>query len=315
MKNILVTGGAGFIGNHLCKKLLDEGNYVVCVDNFCSSKPKVVDKLCENSNYEFVELDVASSEFCVFLSDFGNIDEIYHLACPASPKYYQRDPMGTIKTCVNGTINVLDYARKGCVKVLFTSTSEIYGDPLVHPQTEEYRGNVNTLGPRACYDEGKRLAETIMMEYLRLYGVDVKIVRIFNTYGPGMDVDDGRVLTNFVIQALKGDPLSVYGDGSQTRSFCYIDDMVRGLMLMMESKEHGPINLGNQYEITIDYLADLVIMLSRSTSGIKNYFLPTDDPIRRQPDITKAMEKLQWKPEICLEDGLKNMIEEFKRYL
>ena len=312
---MLVTGGSGFIGSHLCKKLLQDGHQVLCVDNFCSSDPAVVEvnELYENSNYEFIEMDITSPEFPLFLSSTIQVEAIYHLACPASPKYYQKDPLHTIKTCIDGTINVLNYARSCGAKVLFTSTSEIYGEPLEHPQTEEYRGNVNTLGIRACYDEGKRLAETIMIEYNRLYGLDVKIVRIFNTYGEGMNRDDGRVLTNFIKQALAGETVTIYGDGKQTRCFCHVEDMVRGLIMMMGSTETGPINLGGTDEITIGYAASMVIGMTGSDSRKKKISLPSDDPTRRRPDTTKARDKLGWSPEISFPDGLRRMIEYLKK--
>jgi UDP-glucuronate decarboxylase len=243
------------------------------------------------------------------LYNFKDIDQIYHIACMASPKYYQSFPLQTIKTCVNGTINILDCARRNYAKVLFTSTSEIYGEPLEHPQAESYRGNVNTLGIRSCYDEGKRIAETIMMEYLRLYNVDIKIVRLFNTYGPGMNKMDGRVVSNFINQALSNTKITIYGDGNQTRSLCYIDDTVDGLVKMMNSNENGPINLGNPHEHNINYIADLIIKLSNSTSIKENLPIQNDDPTRRCPDIKKAVTLLEWEPKVMLEDGLKRTIQ------
>jgi UDP-glucuronate decarboxylase len=308
---ILVTGGSGFIGSNLCRKLLKDGHKVYCFDNLYSGYVENIEDLKSNDNFKFFKVDITSDEF---FEDTGNIDEvdmIYHLACPASPKYYQRTPINTINTCIKGTINVLDYAVSVNAKVLFTSTSEVYGEPLYHPQKETNRGNVNTLGIRACYDEGKRLAETIMMEYMRLYDLDIKIVRIFNTYGPGMHKDDGRVITNFIKQAFSNIQLTVYGDGTQTRSLCYIDDMIDGLIKMMESEEHGPINLGNPEEHNINYLANLVISLTGSTNGITNLCLPEDDPTRRCPDITKAINLLKWVPTTCLSVGLSNTINSF----
>lgn len=304
---ILVTGGAGFIGNHLCRFLLKEGHKVICVDNLCSGYSENIDDLHMYENFSFLKLDITTSMFMLY--NFKNIDQIYHLACMASPKYYQSFPLQTIKTCVNGTINILDYARRNYAKVLFTSTSEIYGEPLEHPQSETYRGNVNTLGIRSCYDEGKRIAETIMMEYNRLYNVDTKIVRLFNTYGPRMNKQDGRVISNFIHQALSNSKITIYGDGSQTRSLCYIDDTVDGLVKMMNSNENGPINLGNPCENNINYIADLIIKLSNSTSIKENLPIPNDDPTRRCPDITKAITLLGWEPKVTLEDGLKLTIQ------
>jgi UDP-glucuronate decarboxylase len=304
---ILVTGGAGFIGNHLCRFLLKKGHKVICVDNLCSGYSENIDDLQMYENFKFLKLDITAPMFMLY--NFKDIDQIYHLACMASPKYYQSFPLQTIKTCVNGTINILDYARKNYAKVLFTSTSEIYGEPLEHPQPESYKGNVNTLGIRSCYDEGKRIAETIMMEYLRLYNVDIKIVRLFNTYGPGMNKMDGRVVSNFIHQALLNSKITIYGDGNQTRSLCYIDDTIDGLVKMMNSNENGPINLGNPYEHNINYIANLIIKLSNSTSIKENLLIQNDDPTRRCPDITKAVTLLEWEPKVMLEDGLKRTIQ------
>lgn len=308
---ILVTGGAGFIGNHLCRQLLKQGHGVVCVDNLYSGRLENIKDLLENKLFLFIEVDITSSRFLKKMVSIV-MDEIYHLACPASPKYYQSTPFDTIKTCVHGTMNVLDYARFCGAKVLFTSTSEVYGEPLEHPQKESYRGNVNTLGIRACYDEGKRMAETLIMEYHRLYNLNVKIVRIFNTYGPGMSNEDGRVVTNFIGQALENKSLTIYGDGTQTRSLCYIDDMINGLCLMMDSTELGPINLGNPEEHSINYLADLIINLTNSKSEKKYFSLPEDDPSRRCPDTTYATNLLNWKPLVNLEEGLKTTIGMFQ---
>jgi UDP-glucuronate decarboxylase len=304
---ILVTGGAGFIGNHLCRFLLKKGHKVICVDNLCSGYSENIDDLQMYENFKFLKLDITTPMFMLY--NFKDIDQIYHLACMASPKYYQSFPLQTIKTCVNGTINILDYARRNYAKVLFTSTSEIYGEPLEHPQSESYKGNVNTLGIRSCYDEGKRIAETIMMEYLRLYNVDIKIVRLFNTYGPSMNKQDGRVVSNFIHQALLNSKITIYGDGNQTRSLCYIDDTVDGLVKMMNSKENGPINLGNPKEHNINYIADLIIKLSNSTSIKENLPIRNDDPTRRCPDITKAITLLEWEPKVMLEDGLKHTLQ------
>lgn len=312
--NIIVTGGAGFIGNHLCRYLINQGNNVICIDNLYSGMYKNIEDITSNKFY-FKKIDVTKK---IDIVDYvkkkfnGKVDQIYHLACPASPKFYQKDPIKTIKTCVNGTINILDVAKYYNASVLLSSTSEIYGEPLEHPQTEEYRGNVNTLGIRACYDEGKRIAETIMMEYYRLYKTDIKIVRIFNTYGPNMSIYDGRVVINFIQQALNEKDITIYGNGSQTRSFCYISDTVRGLVNMMNSKHTGPFNIGNPTENTVHELAELIIKLTNSKSSIKYNDLPQDDPARRCPDIKKAIEKLNWMPYINLEDGLKKTIESLK---
>lgn len=308
---ILVTGGAGFIGNNLCRYLLNQGHSVVCVDNLYSGHLENIKDLKDNKLFLFIEVDITSSYFLEKMAPIV-VDVVYHLACPASPKYYRSFPLNTIKTCIHGTMNVLDYTRTCGAKILLTSTSEIYGEPLEHPQKESYRGNVNTLGIRSCYDEGKRLAETLMMEYHRLYNLRVKIVRIFNTYGPGMNKNDGRVVTNFIGQALDDKPITIYGSGTQTRSLCYISDMVNGLCLMMESSEIGPINLGNPEEHNINYLADLIIKLTDSKSEKKNALLPDDDPTRRCPDTTKAFQLLGWKPLVNWEEGLKKTIEMFE---
>jgi UDP-glucuronate decarboxylase len=305
---ILVTGGAGFIGNHLCRRLLKDGHYVVCVDNLYSGHVKNIEDMKDNDRFIFLKVDIVSDEFIDLLSEMDEADAIYHLACPASPKFYQLFPLLTIETCIKGTTNVLDYAVYVKAKVLFTSAAEVYGESFEHPQTEEYRGNVNTLGIHACYNEGKRLAETIIMEYNRLYNMDVKIVRIFNTYGPGME---GMIITNFIKQALSNKPLTIYGDGSHTMSLCYIDDMVDGLVKMMKSEEKGPINLGNPDEISIKNLANLVIELTSSKSKTLNYYLPCDNTSRVCPVITKARELLGWDPEVVLSVGLLMMLEAF----
>lgn len=305
---ILVTGGVGFIGNHLCRNLIEKGHQVICVDNLSSSIKNNISDLLSNKNFKFLEGDIVSPLFYQTMCKATHIDQIYHLACPASPKYYQADPLKTVQTCVTGTINVLKLAKHFNSTVLLTSTSEIYGEPLKHPQKEDYRGNVNTLGIRACYDESKRLAETLMMEYHRLYNVDVKIVRIFNTYGPKMNPNDGRVVPNFISQCLLNKDITVYGSGSQTRSFCYIDDMLIGLILTMNSDHIGPFNLGNPEEYTIVDLALMIKKLTKSKSNIVYKDLPQDDPTRRCPNIDKAKSLLSWVPKINLESGLGEVI-------
>jgi len=304
---VLVTGGAGFIGSHICERLLNDGYDVLCVDNYYSSTKDNITHLLDHPRFELLRHDVT---FPLYVE----VDEIYHLACPASPIHYQRDPVQTTKTAVHGSINMLGLAKRTGAKILLTSTSEVYGDPLVHPQTEDYWGNVNPIGPRACYDEGKRAAETLFFDYRRQHGLPIKVVRLFNTYGPRMHPRDGRVVSNFIMSALEGRPLSVYGDGSQTRSFCYVDDLVEGLISMMNSPEDvvGPINLGNPGEFTIAELADLVLQQIPSPAGIEHLPLPADDPIRRQPDITRAKETLGWQPTIPLADGLTRTIEYFR---
>lgn len=307
MKKTLVTGGAGFIGSHLCKKILDLGKKVICLDNMFTGTYDNISELYSNPNFEFINANVIHPLQL-------DVDEIYNLACPASPIQYQYDPIMTTKTSFLGALNVLDLAKRNGAKVLQASTSEIYGDPLVHPQTEDYRGNVNTIGPRACYDEGKRVAETLFSDYRRLYGVDTKIVRIFNTYGPHMLENDGRVVSNFIMQALGEKPLTIYGDGSQTRSFCYVDDLVNGLISMMEtdSKVSGPINLGNPREMTVIELAKMIIKKTGSSSKIVFDKLPEDDPVKRKPNIDLAIKALQWKPIVPIEDGLDRTIGYFK---
>lgn len=309
MKAILVTGGAGFIGSHLCKCLIENGNKVICLDNMFTGTYRNILDLFSNPNFMFVNADVMNP----FHFD---VDEIYNLACPASPIQYQYDPIMTTKTSFLGALNALELAKETKAKVLQASTSEIYGDPRVHPQTEDYRGNVNTLGPRACYDEGKRVAETLFSDYNRQYGVNAKIVRIFNTYGPHMLENDGRVVSNFIVQALTNKPLTIYGDGSQTRSFCYVDDLVSGMILMMRSKNtFGPINLGNPQEITILELANMIIDKTKSNSKIVFEALPKDDPCKRKPDITKAKHLLNWNPSITIDEGLDLTISYFKNRL
>jgi UDP-glucuronate decarboxylase len=303
----LVTGGAGFIGSHLCERLLADGYDVLCVDNYYSSTKDNIAHLLSNPRFEVIRHDIT---FPLYVE----VDEIYHLACPASPIHYQRDPVQTTKTAVHGSINMLGLAKRTGANILLTSTSEVYGDPLVHPQTEEYWGNVNPIGPRACYDEGKRAAETLFFDYRRQHNVNIKVVRLFNTYGPRMHPQDGRVVSNFIMSALTNTPLSVYGKGEQTRSFCYVSDLINGLIAMMNSDDSvtGPINLGNPGEFTIGELADMVIEQTQSRSTIEYFPLPVDDPIRRQPDITKAKNVLGWEPTIPLTEGLATTIAYFK---
>lgn len=303
----LVTGGAGFIGSHLCERLLDDGYDVLCVDNYYSSTKDNIAHLLSNPRFEVIRHDVT---FPLYVE----VDEIYHLACPASPVHYQRDPVQTTKTAVHGSINMLGLAKRTGAKILLTSTSEVYGDPTVHPQPEDYWGNVNPIGPRACYDEGKRAAETLFFDYHRQHVLKIKVVRLFNTYGPRMHPHDGRVVSNFVVSALADKPLTVYGNGEQTRSFCYIDDLIDGLVAMMHSSDDviGPINLGNPGEFTIAELADLVIAETGTKGGIEYRPLPQDDPVRRQPDITRAKTILGWEPKIPLADGLKRTVEYFR---
>lgn len=311
MKRILVTGGAGFIGSHLCERLIEEGNRVICLDNFLTGRKENIARLMENEHFDLVEHDI------MYPYHIDPVDEIYHLACPASPVHYQNDPIRTMKTSVLGSYHALGMAKKHGAKILLASTSEIYGNPLVHPQPEGYWGNVNTIGPRSCYDEGKRCAETLFMDYHRQEKVRIKIVRIFNTYGPGMLPDDGRVISNFILQALQNRDITIYGDGSQTRSFQYINDLTEGLIKMMSTKDSftGPVNIGNPREFTIKELAEKIVALSGSTSKLVYKPLPVDDPKQRQPDITLAREMLGWEPTIRLEEGLTRMISFFKEKL
>ena len=308
MKKILVTGGAGFIGSHLCERLLKEGNEVICLDNFFTGSKDNIVHLMNNPYFEVIRHDIEEPILI-------EVDEIYNLASPASPIHYQKDPVKTVRTNVMGAINVLDIAKRTGARVLQASTSEVYGDPEIHPQVEEYRGNVNPIGPRACYDEGKRCAETLFFDYYREYGVDIRVVRIFNTYGPRMAINDGRVVSNFIIQALKNEDITIYGDGSQTRSFCYVNDLVDGLIKMMKSDIIGPVNLGNPGEFTIFELAEKIINLINSKSKIIFRPLPQDDPKQRKPDISKAKKYLNWQPKIGLEEGLAKTIQYFKRKL
>lgn len=298
-KRVLITGGAGFIGSHLCKRLLDRGDEVLCLDNFFTGAKENIRDLLDNNHFELMRHDVT---FPLYVE----VDEIYNLACPASPIHYQFDPVQTTKTSVHGAINMLGLAKRVRAKILQASTSEVYGDPTVHPQPEEYWGHVNPLGSRACYDEGKRCAETLFFDYHRQHQVRIKVARIFNTYGPNMHPHDGRVVSNFIVQALRNNPITVYGDGSQTRSFCFVDDLVEGLIRLMESDDSvtGPINLGNPTEFTIRQLAELVIEMTGSRSKIEVHPLPADDPRQRQPDISRAETHLDWKPSVELKDGL-----------
>jgi len=310
MKRILITGGAGFLGSHLCERLLREGNDIICLDSYFTGDKKNIVHLIGLPNFELIRHDIINP---IYLE----VDEIYNFACPASPLHYQFNPIKTIKTNVMGVINVLGIAKRTKAKVLQASTSEIYGDPEAHPQTESYWGRVNPIGIRSCYDEGKRAAECLMMDYRRQNSVNTKIVRIFNTYGPRMAIHDGRVVSNFIIQALQGKNITIYGDGAHTRSFCYVDDLVEGLIRMMNSADefYGPVNIGNPEEFTILQLAQLIIQLTKSNSGIDFKPLPADDPAQRKPDITLAREKLGWYPKIGLEEGLLSTIKYFRDVL
>jgi UDP-glucuronate decarboxylase len=309
-RRILVTGGAGFIGSHLCKALLEQGNEVLCVDNFFTGTRHNVYPLLDDKRFELMRHDVT---FPLFVE----VDEIYNLACPASPIHYQHDPVQTTKTSVHGSINMLGLAKRLRAKILQASTSEVYGDPEIHPQLESYWGNVNPVGPRSCYDEGKRCAETLFFDYHRQHRLQIKVVRIFNTYGPNMHPDDGRVVSNFILQALRGEDITLYGDGSQTRSFCYVDDLVSGLMKMMGTPETvtGPVNMGNPDEFTIRELAEMVITLTGSPSKLVFRELPQDDPKRRRPDIGSARLLLGWEPTTAVTDGLKATIAYFEEML
>jgi len=309
-KRILVTGGAGFLGSNLCKSLLDEGNRVVCLDNFVTGSRQNIAALLGNPAFSLLKQDVCEP---VTL----DVDQIYNLACPASPVHYQSDPIATLKTSFMGALNMLDLARRNNIAVLQASTSEVYGDPHVHPQPETYWGNVNPTGPRACYDEGKRSAETLFFEYHRAFGLQIKVARIFNTYGPNMHMADGRVVANFIVQALSGRDITIHGDGTQTRSFCYVDDLVAGLQAMMTSGADvtGPVNLGNPEEITMRELADLIVDLTNSRSRIVHRPLPVDDPRQRRPDIDRARATLNWAPAVPLRDGLLRTIAYFEEIL
>ncbi len=309
MVRILVTGGAGFIGSHLCDYLLKNGNEILCVDNFFSGSKDNLLHVLSHPYFEFIRHDIIHPFF-------AEVDQIYHLACPASPVHYQYNPIKTIKTNVMGTINMLGLAKRVQARMLLASTSEIYGNPSIHPQPETYWGNVNTIGVRSCYDEGKRVAETLMMDYHRQNNVDIKIARIFNTYGPRMAINDGRVISNFIVQALRGHDITVYGDGTQTRSFCYVSDLVEGIVRMIETDDFiGPINLGNPHEISILEISQKILSMTKSDSKIVFRPLPSDDPERRRPDIRMAQKILNWQPKVPLEDGLEKTIEYFKKKL
>lgn len=306
-KRILVTGGAGFLGSHLCEKLLDLGNDVICVDNLFTGSKDNIRHLMDNNYFEFIRHDITQPLYV-------EIDEIYNLACPASPIHYQHDPIATGKTSVMGALHTLGLAKRCHARILQASTSEVYGDPEIHPQPESYRGCVNPIGPRSCYDEGKRMAETLFFDYHRQHGVDIKVIRIFNTYGPRMSAYDGRVVSNFIVQALKGDDITIYGDGKQTRSFCYVDDLIDGMIKMMESRDGftGPVNIGNPQEFTMLELAEKVISLAGSDSKIVFKPLPQDDPMQRQPVIDLARKELSWEPTVDLDEGLIRTIEYFR---
>ncbi|UZD23880.1 UDP-glucuronic acid decarboxylase family protein [Algoriphagus halophytocola] len=306
MKRILVTGGAGFLGSHLCDKLIKEGNEVLCVDNLYTGSKSNIHHLMDDKNFEFMRHDIT---FPLYVE----VDEIYNLACPASPVHYQFDPVQTTKTSVIGAINMLGLAKRLKIKILQASTSEVYGDPEVHPQPESYKGSVSTTGIRACYDEGKRCAETLFFDYYRQHALEIKVMRIFNTYGPKMNPNDGRVVSNFIVQALKGEDITIFGDGSQTRSFCYVDDNINGMYKIMNSKEGftGPVNIGNPDEFTMLELAELIINLTNSKSNLVFLPLPQDDPLQRQPIIDLAKKELSWEPKIKLEEGLKKTIQYF----
>lgn len=309
MKNILITGGAGFIGSHLCDRLIEKGNHVICLDNFFTGSRKNIEHLLDNKEFELIRHDIVEPILV-------EADEIYNLACPASPIHYQFNPIKTVRTNVLGVTNMLDLADQTKARILQASTSEIYGDPTMHPQKEEYWGNVNPIGIRSCYDEGKRVAETLMMDYHRQHKVDIRIIRIFNTYGPKMAQNDGRVVSNFIIQALKNEDITIYGDGSQTRSFCYVDDLVTGMISLMEQDEFmGPVNVGNDGEYTILELAKMIIELTNSFSKIVFKPLPSDDPYKRKPDLTLAKEKLNYEPKVSIRDGLTKTIDYFKLLL
>ena len=310
MKKILVTGGAGFLGSHLCEKLIDQGHEVICLDNFYTGNKGNIHKLLANHNFELIRHDIT---FPIYLE----IDEIYNLACPASPIHYQNDPVQTTKTSVHGAINMLGLAKRTGAKIFQASTSEVYGDPSEHPQPESYWGNVNPIGIRSCYDEGKRCAETLFFDYFRQHQLRIKVARIFNTYGPNMHPNDGRVISNFIIQALNNEDITIYGDGEQTRSFCYVNDLIDGFILLMNSSDDliGPINLGNPNEFTMNEIADLILRLTNSSSKKVFKQLPEDDPKQRQPNIDKAKKELNWSPKISLEDGIKKTIDYFNSVL
>ena len=308
--NILITGGAGFLGSHLCDALIEKGHDILCVDNFCTGNKSNISHLLTNPNFTLIRHDVT---FPLYVE----VDQIYNLACPASPIHYQFDPVQTTKTSVHGAINMLGLAKRLKARILQASTSEVYGDPEIHPQTEEYWGRVNPIGIRSCYDEGKRCAETLFFDYWRQHKLEIKVMRIFNTYGPRMHPNDGRVVSNFIVQALNNKPITIYGDGSQTRSFCYVDDLITGMIKLMESHKSitGPVNMGNPSEFTMIELAELVIQLTSSRSKLKFKPLPEDDPKQRQPNISLAKSKLNWSPKVSLEEGLNKTITYFKNLL
>ncbi len=310
MNRVLVTGGAGFLGSHLCDRLIKEGNDVICLDNLFTGSKDNIRHLMKSPYFEFIRHDITESIYI-------EVDQIYNLACPASPPHYQHNPIKTAKTSVYGAMNTLGLAKRVGARILQASTSEIYGDPEVHPQPESYRGCVNPIGIRSCYDEGKRMAETLFFDYYRMHHVDIKVMRIFNTYGPRMNPNDGRVVSNFIVQALKGEDITIYGDGLQTRSFCYVDDLIEGMVRLMNSSDGftGPVNIGNPDEFTMLKLAEKIIDLTNSSSKIVYRPLPSDDPLQRRPMIDLAREKLDWKPTISLEQGLKKTIEYFKAIL
>ena len=306
---ILVTGGSGFVGSHLCEKLLELGHEVLAVDNLITGEKQKIQHLLANPKFEFLRHDVT-------IPLYVEVDGIFNLACPASPTHYQKDPVQTLKTSVHGAINMLGLAKRLNIRILQASTSEIYGDPKISPQNEEYWGNVNPIGIRSCYDEGKRAAETLCFDYKRQYGLDARVIRIFNTYGPNMAIRDGRVVSNFIVQAIRHEPLTIYGDGTQVRSFCYVDDLIEGLIKLFFSKNYmGPINLGNPQPISVGQLAQEVLILTKSSSKIEYFKLPGDDPVLREPDISKAMSELNWKPNIKRDTGLERTIEYFRGVL
>lgn len=309
-KRVLVTGGAGFLGSHLCDRLIKDDCDVICVDNLFTGSKDNIRHLLSNPYFEFIRHDVIQPIFV-------ECDQIYNLACPASPLWYQKDPIYTTKTSLYGAFNTLGLAKRTGARILQSSTSEVYGDPECNPQTEDYRGCVNTIGPRSCYDEGKRVAETLFFDYHRKHGVDIKVMRIFNTYGPRMDIGDGRVVSNFIVQALKNEDITIYGDGSQTRSFCYVDDLIEGMVRLMNSRDGftGPVNIGNPGEFTIKELAEIVIELTGSSSKLIYKELPQDDPTQRRPDITLAKKELDWEPTIQLREGLLSTIEYFRQVI
>lgn len=304
---VLVTGGAGFLGSNLCDRLIEDGYDVICVDNLFTGNKDNIRHLLDNPYFEFIRHDIINPIFV-------ECDQIYNLACPASPVQYQKDPIYTTKTSIYGAFNTLGLAKRTGARILQSSTSEIYGDPEINPQVESYRGSVNTIGPRSCYDEGKRVAETLFFDYHRKHNVDIKVMRIFNTYGPRMDIGDGRVVSNFIVQALRNEDITIYGDGTQTRSFCYVDDLIEGMVRLMNSRDGftGPVNIGNPGEFTIEQLAGLVVEMTESKSKLVYEKLPVDDPTQRKPDISLAKNELQWKPSVKLEDGLIRTIEYFK---